>query len=139
MMLVHDEIEWFLSAAPTPGFGHRGPDPSTAHNLYAVDDLLGFAISKLVGKPKDLMTSPGQSGEIAQSHAFGPACQRIPGVTPIQHQESHLSALICHSRYVFGACILKTFSLRYAKCIPLARNVAYSRCKRLVKTRHDHS
>src|ERR1051326_141488 len=90
MMLIHDQIELLLAAIPANGFQNQRDLAAAADDIDALDDFLSSAIRVGVGEPVHIVPTFFESCEISQSDAFSAARFGVAGITPIEHQKSHL-------------------------------------------------
>src|SRR6185295_8729116 len=89
VVLVDHQVERLLLAIPLNGLADGAALAATAHDLEFANFFRRSTARKIMSKPKDLVPTRGQSGQVALRDALSATRQGIMRVTPVQHQKTH--------------------------------------------------
>jgi hypothetical protein len=73
VVLIDDEVEFFLSAVPGDGFKNGAAFAATANDFDAVEYFFASATRKVAGVPVNFVSAFDEGGKVGECHSFGAA------------------------------------------------------------------
>ena len=89
MVLVDDEVERLLGFIPAPSLEDGGAATAAAYDVDAADGFFAGRTREIVGKPISFVSAFFEGGKIGLGDTFSATGERVFGVPPVQHQETH--------------------------------------------------